>query len=805
MVSLLKLLLFFLFVFFVSIASAQNITVSIKDSVTMEQLSFATVELNIEGSGKSNNYSTDVKGILVLEKPKNIFQLKVSYVGYKTNLFTVDPTKVDHLIILKISKTSNFLKGLTITAKAQVITQTPNGYVYSVDRNTAEINVNTAQLLKKLPGIVPEQNGELRLQGRPIVFYIDGKPSLLSGTELNKYLQTLNLQDVKNLKILTNPPANYDASGGSVIDITTNKQIIPGISARVDANGGTHDKYGAALNLNYNSSKYTGKYSVNYDHSNLYRRSGYTQLNKNGPDSLRNYEFSSQANNSPSNSTNVVLNNDFALDKNNTIGLTVKFSNFNNEPSITSSQLDISNSSDKLLQQQNLYRIDQSNSNLFYVDLNYRLSLNKKGTSLTFDSYYWKRDAKNYYTILEDNFSNGMPISQVGEDVSNYSLQKLDIKSTSLALLHPVNKYITFSSGVKLTTFKIDGTFNNQILLNNLFVTDPNQTYQLHYQEDVYAGYISVSGKYKELQYSLGIRGEGTILKLNTMRDDGLTENNNHFFDPFPVAGIVYSVSGQSSISASYGRRIYRVSYSQLNPIDFRIDPSTIQRGNPSLTPSTTDNFNLNYNYQLNNKHNFSISASYLKETNPYTWITLPDSNSTTFISEPKNYKEFNYLTVNLNQQHVLSKKISLTANLLASEQKYDLSNLSLPNPKSVISYRASISLSIKPAKNTNFEIFGNFKSHSTTPFGTGAQYQYIDVSASKRLLNDNLTVSLNINDIFNLNKSNYLNNSPFYNNLGFIKNETSIAQLALSYRFGKTKKNTIKDYTPQEDSRFKN
>ncbi|MDB4926578.1 outer membrane beta-barrel family protein [Mucilaginibacter sp.] len=786
-----------------NLAWGQNINIIVKDSVSNQPLSYVTVSVkSIKDSTKTVVLLTDKIGTVAAPFYELGDLLKISFVGYKTKFYRIINSNP---ILIRMQESSTVLNGVTITEKPASVVQIPEGYVYNIDKSTADINVNTSQLLKKLPGMTPEQNGELRLLGRPVIFYIDGRPSLLSGNELKTYLQSLNLNDVKNIKVLSNPGSNYDASGGSIIDISTNKNLLKGMSYRIDGNGATHDKYGGAAAINYKSNAYTGKYNFNFDHSNYYNNSGYTQHNKNSPDSISNYQFRSETNDNPTRNIGINLSNDFAINKNNTVGFILKYNQFEQLPSLTSSVLNTLQSNGDLSSVQKLDRLDQADSKIYYIDFNYRSILSSKGNSLILDAYYWKRHINNNFSInQEDSFL--LSNSNSSYLTSNISNQDLAIKSVVINYNQSINKYVKMIAGGKLTDFSIDGNFNNNIYDATLpgYVADPNQTYDLTYKENVYALFLNLNGNYKKLQYSAGLRGEGTSLDLKTTRGYN-TENQNNYFNLFPSAALTYTLSKISTLSLSYSKRIYRVSYSQLNPINFRIDPSTSQEGNPALTPSRTDNVSFTYSLQPSSKHSYTFTGSFSNETNPYTWILLPDAAQGTYINQPQNYKTFKYLSVNFYTQQVLNKVISLNLNLFASRQIYDLSNLNLPDPNSVNSYRGSLSTDFRFWKNAVFEIFGNFKSKTTLPFGTGGTYQYIDFTCSKRFLNDALSVTLTLNDAFNLNKNNYQNDSPYYTNSGYLKNESRIGQIALSYRFGKTKKNNINDFNTQEDSRFKN
>ena len=85
-------------------------------------------------------------------------------------------------------------------------------------------------MLERAPGVTIDQNGVFCLKGRSgVAVFINDKPSYLSGTELENYLKTLPAGSIKNIEIMENPPAKYEAEGNAgVININIKRSTMKG-------------------------------------------------------------------------------------------------------------------------------------------------------------------------------------------------------------------------------------------------------------------------------------------------------------------------------------------------------------------------------------------------------------------------------------------------------------------------------------------------------------------------------------------------------------------------------------------------
>src|SRR5205085_416144 len=87
---------------------------------------------------------------------------------------------------------------------------------------------------------------------------IDGKPTQLSGTDLQSYLSGISASQVDVIELIENPGARYDASGNAGIiniKLKSNRQKGFNGSVSVSAGQGIYPKTGHSLNLNYRNGK----------------------------------------------------------------------------------------------------------------------------------------------------------------------------------------------------------------------------------------------------------------------------------------------------------------------------------------------------------------------------------------------------------------------------------------------------------------------------------------------------------------------------------------------------------------------
>ena len=170
---------------------------------------------------------------------------RISYVGYK-NVYKL--CRKPEVGIVRLQPDNYTLKGVTVKGHVPQYQMGSEGLVTNVE-NTPLSQLGTASdVLKHVPGIIAKDNQyEIFGKGTPLI-YINGRKM-----RNLRELEQLKSTDIKNIELVTNPGAKYDATVGAVVKIQTVRKAGDGFS--IDTWGrwkqGRKDKEAASLDLNY--------------------------------------------------------------------------------------------------------------------------------------------------------------------------------------------------------------------------------------------------------------------------------------------------------------------------------------------------------------------------------------------------------------------------------------------------------------------------------------------------------------------------------------------------------------------------
>ncbi len=164
---------------------------------------------------------TDSLGIYKLDtKLNNGNLIKISMVGYNTQWVRAQQEQ-----IILLEPTINKLKEITVTGENQLYKMDANGLISRVE-NTLLSHLGTAgDVLKQLP-FITENNGDVNVFGR-------GKPLIYINNRLmrdDNELKEIKSTEIKDVRIILNPGAQYDATVNAVIKISTIKSVGEGLS-----------------------------------------------------------------------------------------------------------------------------------------------------------------------------------------------------------------------------------------------------------------------------------------------------------------------------------------------------------------------------------------------------------------------------------------------------------------------------------------------------------------------------------------------------------------------------------------------
>ena len=262
-------------VFFSSITiSSQTIIKGIVKKDTEQSISFANVVLQKKSdstfvTGTATN--SDGKFILNLNDDtiSNYF-ITISCIGYESVTFSnIDKLDIGTIVLCE---SSQWLDDVVVKANRPLYKMESDGLIAKVENSVLSRLGTANDVLSQLP-FVKGENGKYTVFGR-------GTPLIYLNNRLlrdNEELKQLKSSDIRDVKIILNPGAQYDASIGAVIRITTTKPVGEGLSGSLYTfvQQRRHFDHYEYLDLNYRKDKLDLFGKISYD------KTAYEQNQKN--------------------------------------------------------------------------------------------------------------------------------------------------------------------------------------------------------------------------------------------------------------------------------------------------------------------------------------------------------------------------------------------------------------------------------------------------------------------------------------------------------------------------------------------
>jgi iron complex outermembrane receptor protein len=537
-----------------------------------------------------------------------------------------------------LQKDVQALGEVSVTSRKPFVEKKIDRTVINPDALIANAGTNALEVLEKSPGILVDADGNISLKGKSgVLVIIDDKPTYLSAADLAGYLRSLPSGSIDLIEIMTNPPAKYDAAGNAgVINIRLKKNKAVGI------NGGINLSYGQgkymrtnnSFNLNYRINKINLFTNISINENNSYQdltinryyynnngsyNSGFTQ------NSYIKRQFKGR---------NMNLGMDYYLTDKTTVGVVLSgFINPASTPLTNNAKvLDNNDNVTSLVEASNPTERKWKNGS---VNLNYAYKINKQGEELSANFDYIQYKATQTQNLTNSIFT---PQHVLQEKTILYSSlpADLDIKTAKVDYSKPFKGGGKGGAGYKASFVNTDNIADFFDVENNVHTPNYDFSNRFQYKEMINAAYLNYSKDWKKLSLQAGLRFEHTDIKGHQFgnpqkQDSAFTRN---YASLFPTLYALYRLDSTSThqLGFSFGRRIDRPNYQDMNPFTYPMDRYTYYGGNPFLEPTFSYNFELSHTYKnmLTTTLEYSITNNLIQETN--------EQRGTIYYSRPGNF-----------------------------------------------------------------------------------------------------------------------------------------------------------------------
>jgi len=722
-------------------------------------------------TNKQTNAITNSKGIALLNPTVNgKYELSVKALGYKEakKSFELSDLTKDTLVInIALTETSTSLSDVNISTQKKIIKREIDRLIYKVSEDPDSKSLSLFEVLRKVPLISIDGEKNIRIKGSAnFKVFIDNKPSALFVRNIADALRNIPASSILRIEVITSPPVKYDAEGlGGIINIIMIKKESDLYTAKFGVRYVTPD--GPSGNAAFSYAKKKVGFSVN---------GGVSQIKSPETESILT-RLSTANNNSFIQNSLTRSNNNFQygqfsssyqFDSLKLLTLSASI-NGNNGKNYTRQASRLSNNND-LLESYDLNYNDINSSLSFDVNTNYEIKFrNNSERFITFSySYAQGNDKLNNNS---DQFSNNQLLNSTQFNGAGRKENTFQVD-----LSYPIKK-VQIEAGLKAilrTNFSDYWSRTSTNYIDNSFTYDQN----------VYSFYNSYLFTTKSTDIKAGFRLERTTSNI-----DGFESNSSlkPYYSFIPALSVQQKLSEANSITASYTKRLERPGIWELNPFINNIDPRNISFGNPFLTSSMTNNFELYYNYS--GKVSLDMGADYSFSKGNIEIVNLFDPVTNVFQSTYQNGSKKRNLGANVSLSFKPSKSISTNLNASATNNKIEgqLNNNYYSN--SGTTYNIYSSISKRFDKNFRVNINGSYNNGIILLQGKTSQIFTYSASVTKSLLKNNLNITASTTNPFR--KYRYLDNERFtvdsYQTMR-LQNYARQFSLGINYKFGKQK-----------------
>jgi iron complex outermembrane recepter protein len=761
-------------------------------------ISAASVSL-LKGSDSSliKQAITDKEGKYSYESVKEGKYLVVaSSIGYGkrySSIITVGHDNIELPAITLLENTRD-LGNITLSAQRPFIETKLDKTVVNVEASPTSAGSTALDILEKSPGIMVNSDGAISLRGKQgVIVLMDGKQTFLSPNDLANLLKNMPASALEQIEIMTNPSSKYDASGNSgIINIKTKKGKNSGLNGSIMV-GATSSIYRLkdktyylpksqnSINFNYKKNKvnFFGSYNPNFfkGRNTMNFETRFLDDNKN----ITGYNTTETIFKFGNNNHTLKLGLDWYANKTNVFGIVVSGFTFMGHPTPTTvaDLTDVNHVLESRLVSNTNNDIQFQNASL---NLNWKHNFDTAGRELTADFDYVVYANKSDM-LLTTEFYNGS-LQQTGTSyLKGHLPSNIDIYTFKTDYTHPL-KGGKLEAGIKLSYVKNDNLVNYEKLISGKWETDQIRSNHFIYDENINAAYLNYNKQIKKWTLQAGLRVENTMAHGNQVITNQKFKRDST--NLFPTAFASYALDKKNSLTLSYGRRITRPNYQDLNPFTYFLDTLSYRQGNIYLKPQFTHNIELTHSFL----GKYITTLNYNTTNDVISQVIKPEPNSKIRYLTPDNVAKFNNVGLSITTPVMFAKWLNTNVftNVFNNHYKGVYDNVKID--MSFTSFMINITNNFTISKGFTVELSGFYRHNNINSLSLMEPIYQMTIGGQKQILKGKGTIRLNIRDPFAWQKFEGLNKYGLIDGEFHVRPDIRQVTATFTWRFGNNGQN---------------
>jgi outer membrane receptor protein involved in Fe transport len=793
-------------------ATKKSKQVLLKGLTTNAKGEFSFEDLPIFGALKLKISATGYKPV----EQTVMFQMKMPAGGVPKNV--TDPAQAANAMSstingfdkdlgnIKLTIDVTQLQAVTVSATKSTLKMDIDKKVYNVEKDLVNAGGTAMDVMKNVPSVNVDIDGNLTLRNAPPLLYIDGRPTTLT-------LDQIPADAIESVEVITNPSAKFDASGGGagIVNIILKKNRKTGYNGNLRGGVDGHGALNGGLNFNLRQDKFN------------FTANGFFNQNKSvTTGSVDRYNFTDTP-------TSI---NQMQKEKNNgafafgSLGMDYFVTN-RTTFSLTGIHVHGQFKPDQVLNiTNNTFFPSGTETDYSYRNVNTDREFNANGLQFAFKHLFpregenitadanWFAGMNQNNALTTSNYFTGEP----GSPIASTQQQMIDGSGSNKFLtiqtdyVRPFNTKTKLEAGLRLNTqHLVSNTYTYYDTLgNNDFYLVPEASANYNNTNNVYAAYVSFTSAIKDFGYQAGLRAESSNY-TGELINEKMNFSNKYPISLFPSLFLSQKLKNKQEIQLSYTRRINRPNFFQLIPFTNYSDSLNITRGNPDLRPEFTNSFELSYLKTYVGNNTF-LASVYYKRTDDLITRYLD-----TFVNAITGKPDLVNTWVNANYSQTVGAELTavnnitnwfdVTTNVNVYNSYINITNVNTTSQPALWSWFGKINANFKLPWKLKMQVTGFYQSKSNLPVnqntgqggGPGANvtqsasqgyvepFWAVDAAISRSFLkNDAATISVSMADIFHTRWTDQYSESEFFNQQYNRIRDPQLVKVNFTYRFGK-------------------
>ncbi len=706
------------------------------------------------------------------------------------------------------------LEGVTLTADKPLLTMSIDRKIFNVEKNLTSAGGTGIDVMKNVPGVNVDIDGNVSLRNAPPQIFVDGRPSTMT-------LEQIPADAIASVEIITNPSAKFDASGGGsgILNIVLKKNRKAGyngsVRASIDSRG--RPGFGGDINIKQQKINFFANTQVGFrksistvstDRTDFYNGTLAKLSQRNGPIGKGFFGFAR-------------MGLDYFIDNRNTLSIagTHVRGEFRNTDFIDIYR-DTLYSTGTVSDYGNRSTNSEFNFKNYGATVSFKHNFAKANKEITADANYnlSKNDNINLFST-QYFFPNSTPKtpqffqSSLGGGTTKFFTAQTDYSN-------PITSTMKIEMGARIALRNFS-SFNDNFIRNPATGKDSaltllNNNYK--FQDRVLAAYATFAQQIKKFSYQVGLRVE------SSRYDGSLISRNQDFsnefpFSLFPSAFATYKLTEKQDLQLNYSRKINRPNFFQLIPFIDYSDSLNLSKGNPDLVPEFTNLLELSYQNQLHKNHNI-LTTLYFKNTNDLiARYQYPEKNpnvgnkpDTVLFTSYANASQSYTYGLELTGRNKISKWWDINTSFNLFNVILKAGNIPGGVDDERLSWFVKMNNSFKLPKNYSIQLSGDYQAKTLVQQGSGGgggrggggggmfgggnipsaqgytrPFYGVDIAIRKDFLKNNAaSLTLQMNDVFRTRLNSTVSESIYFFQETDRRRDPQVLRLNFSWRFGK-------------------